>query len=555
MNHQKLKMNKKLTPLSIALLSLGGMAQAQLAGAPAPDAGAVIQQVRPALQAPTESKFQIEFNGDATREVAPGGPVAELKQLKIAGNRIYSEAEIVAALGSVTGKAYDLAGFRQISNQVSQFYRTRGYPFARAFIPPQDMKDGTLTIEVLEGTYASISTDAKDASLQAFLQPYLATLKPGEPIAAAPLERAVLIMNDIPGVKAVPVIRPGDQTGTGNLQVLVKEEKASSGEVSVDNLGSRYTGYNRLNLGYKTNRLFTLGDEFDFRGMATDEQMFFGRMAYSGALMANGLRGSVSLSRTQYELGKDFSALQAVGVANQYSLGLSYPLLRSQLANVNLSASWLRKELKDDFRSTGTVLEKSSQSVPLVLGFDRRDGFLSGGLFYGAATLTSGKMSNPNDFANTTGRFTKTNLDLVRLQFLTSQLSVFLKYSAQDANKNLDSSEDFFLGGSQGVRAYPQGEASGDKGYLGTAEVRYQWGAFAPYVFYDMGQVHAYSRPTDTLIQEKRKLSGSGLGVRYAQDGWQFGLAAAWRSTGGKPTSDRFEDPKPRLMLTAGKSF
>jgi hemolysin activation/secretion protein len=191
----------------------------------------------------------------------------------------------------------------------------------------------------------------------------------------------------------------------------------------------------------------------------------------------------------------------------------------------------------------------------LSLGFDHRDRLLGGGITYGELSYTSGSMRNANDFANTKGGFNKSNLDLSRQQALTSAMSVYVRYSVQHANKNLDSSEDMFLGGSSGVRAYPQGEASGDKGHLATLEARYQYGSFAPYVFYDHGKVETYARPTEQLISETRTLSGSGVGLRYVHSDWRMDVAAAWRKQGGIPTSDRFKDPKPRLLLTLGYRF
>lgn len=541
--------------LPLTLLSVNLVSHAQSSPPPVPDAGGMIQQLKPALQAPVATKFEIEFSGDATAVTPSGGPVAELKRIKFVDNSIFDEAHLLSILGDVLGKSYDLSGFRSISNQISQYYRTHGYPFARALIPAQDMTAGELTIQVMEGRYDSISASTKDPELASFAKDYLASLRSGDPIASKPLERVILLLNDVPGIKAVPVISPGDNLGTGHLKVLVQEEKQNAGDISYDNLGSRYTGYNRLNFGYRTHHALQLGDEIELRGMVTAENMLFGRLSYSMPLLSNGLRGTASYARTQYELGKDFAALNAVGVSDQYSMGMTYPVVRSQLVNLNLGASLQKRDMTDDFRSTGTKLSKSSTSVPIVASFNSRDQFLSGGLFYGAVTYTTGSLTNANDFANTAGHFSKTNLDVVRLQSLSSDWSLFLKYAAQYANKNLDSSEDLFLGGSNGVRAYPQGEASGDRGAISTFEIRYQAGHYAPYAFYDLGKVDVYARPTATLIAESRTLSGNGFGLRYTRDRWNVDLSAAWRITGGAPRSDLFKDPRPRLLVTVGHRF
>ena len=61
------------------------------------------------------------------------------------------------------------------------------------------------------------------------------------------------------------------------------------------------------------------------------------------------------------------------------------------------------------------------------------------------------------------------------------------------ANRNLDSSEKFYLGGINGVRAYPTSEGSGSEGYLFKVELY----KFLPYnfnasIFWDKGHVKQY---------------------------------------------------------------
>ena len=65
--------------------------------------------------------------------------------------------------------------------------------------------------------------------------------------------------------------------------------------------------------------------------------------------------------------------------------------------------------------------------------------------------------------AGTQGRLHKLNPSLVRLQSLTDRLSLYTQLQGQWADGNLDSSEKIRLDGAYGLRAYAQGEASGDQ--------------------------------------------------------------------------------------------
>lgn len=349
------------------------------------DAGAVTQQNRSGLNAPNESKFLLQFDGDVTKEVAPGGPKASLTKVELSGNEVFSDEVLQAVLGDVAGKSYDLAGFRNLANKLSQYYRTHGYPFARAYIPAQSLEGGVLTIGILEGLYGNVTVKSNER-VQSFMQEYLHNLKSGEPIESAKLERSILLINDIPGYKAVPAVSPGKKTGTGDLTVIVSETQKTTGDISFDNQGSRYTGYHRTQGGFKTGNVLQLGDEVDARFMYTGEKMMYGRFGYSTRMVpdnsppADRLKFNVAISRTQYVLGKEFAALNALGISDMVSAGISYPLVRSQQVNVYASMTAQRKELMDFYRSTDTKLQKSSTSLPLALNFDVRDSFGAGGL-------------------------------------------------------------------------------------------------------------------------------------------------------------------------------
>jgi hemolysin activation/secretion protein len=90
----------------------------------------------------------------------------------------------------------------------------------------------------------------------------------------------------------------------------------------------------------------------------------------------------------------------------------------------------------------------------------------------------------------THGRFTKLRYALSRQQALTPDLSLYALLSGQLASKNLDSAEKFYLGGANGVRAYPSNEGGGSEGTMLNLELR--WRAMNNLVvtgFYDWGSV------------------------------------------------------------------
>lgn len=542
-------------PLVAALAAVFPAAAQQV-----PDAGRVLQEtVTPAPTLPRPSPG-VAVEPPAPEPTAPGGPRVVLKGVRFEGNTVFGEAELSGALGEVAGQSYDLAGLRALAGRITGYYRAHGYPFARTFVPVQGLADGVLTLRIVEGRYGRVRAEGAMADEA---QGFLAGLRPGEVIEAASLERATLILADQPGVKIAPLIWPGQESGTGDLVVKVDRDRTFKGELGLDNHGNRYTGKTRVKANVQADSPFMLGDQILGKALYTDEGLWLGSVSYSLPLGTSGLRGSVGYAHTDYELGKDFKNLGAHGTAKVTNVGLAYPILRSQAANLSLAVSYQHKALEDRQDATNSRNGKSSDALPVVLQFDRRDG---SGIIYGALAYTAGRLkldaaleaADIASHANTRGHFDKWNLDLVRLQTTSvANLTLFGRLSTQWAGKNLDSSESFILGGASGVRAYPQGEGTGDEGYFVQLEARYRLGAAEPFFFYDAGRVKINADPGGMIppvTDNTRSLAGAGLGVRYNPGSFTLEAAAAWRTHGGAPRSDT-QDRSPRLWASATWRF
>ena len=558
----KKKIMKKLQPpqrtaiamaLGLALLHVAPVVQAQVP----PDAGRTLQQLQPPITAPRETQpLKLQAPLDLV-PIAPGGAVVKLRTVNFTGNSIFDEGTLRVALGDVTGKTFDLAALRSLAERITDFYRSKGYPFSRAILPQQDLAQGDLRIDIIEGRYGVAQAESRDEALAREATLFLADLRPGSVIASAPLERAALLLGDLPGIESATALRPGAQPGTGDLVVQVARGQRVHGDIGLDNAGSRYTGKNRIRANVDINSPFMLGDQVTVRALVSEEELWLGSLGYTLPLGASGLRGNVGYSHTSYVLAKEFASLQANGTAKVASAGLSYPILRSQQANLTLIATYQSKDLQDNRDSTQTYESKSSRSLPLALQFDHRDSY--DGMTYGSVSWTPGKLKLDGDLTaiddyRTRGSFHKFNLDVVRLQSLPFGLSLMAHLSAQQADKNLDSSEKLSLGGASGVRAYPSGEATGDEGGLAQMELRYDAGALAPYAFMDAGRIRVNTKPVKGS-DNRRSLSGSGLGLRYQQQDWSADLVLAWRTTGGRPLSENNSDPKPRVWLNLAYRF
>lgn len=545
----------RFTPRALALAVAACAASPLLAQTPAlPDAGQSLQPLRPQPELPrTDTPLRIQPG--AAPSAAPGGPQVRLEAIRLSGHTVFDDATLAALVADALGQSLDLAGLQALAARIGDHYRASGYPFARAYLPPQDLAGGVLRIEVLEGRYGRVQVVGADAGFAAQAQAFLEPLQPGAVIASAALERSTLLLTDLPGVSATPVMRPGSETGTGDLAVQLDVDRRAAVRVGIDNQGNRYSGRDRVHLDLGWRSLLRLGDELSLFALGSSESLWLGSVGYALPLGGDGWRANVGWARTRYRLGQEFAAADAHGTARVASLGVSQVPWRSQRGNLRLGATWQHKALQD---ARGTQRdEKTSDSVLLNAQLDARD---EHGVSVAQLGWTPGRLRLPEaqralDVNGTAGAFHKLQLDLLRQQALPLDAELFARFSSQWASRNLDSSERLTAGGSGGVRAHASGEGTGDRGWLLQLELRRRIGPAVPYVFYDAAAVRVNAEPQPGTERNRQRLAGGGFGVRASQDGWDGELSFAWRRGGTTLPADPNDRRQPRVGFSLARAF
>ena len=309
----------------------------------------------------------------------------------------------------------------------------------------------------------------------------MAALRAGAPIHVPTVERALLLLTDVPGIKVRSTLRPGAAAGTADLQVFVEEDRMPQLSLALDNYGSRYTGQFRTSFGLQLNDMFGAGDQFSFSGVHGFSGLTSGRVGYDFPIGDDGLRMKLSYADLHYHLGGSFDALNIEGDSQIFGGVLQYPLIRSRDTNLMLFAGAESKRLFEKVGAVGSAASKEVNSAHVGLTSSLRDELGGGGVSTASAIFTGGHLQRNSDAdaaidgltARSAGEFSKFNWQLGRLQRLAPKWSVAAGLSGQFASRNLDSSEKFYLGGPSSVRAYQIGEAAGDEGMLGNLELRY----------------------------------------------------------------------------------
>lgn len=533
-----------------ALCSLGLIFFAYVShAAESPDGGAIRKQIEEAYKAELPQRSLA-----APAKPKPAGPVSDvtvvISKFQFEGNTLIGDEELAQSVAGFVRRELKYPELEQAVTAAAGAYRKKNR-IAHAYLPPQEIKDGVVLIQIVEGVFGSARIEGAEPrrirSKRALAMIEASQIR-GTPIDSARLDRAVLLVDDLPGVSAAGTLAAGEKPKETDLILKLLDEPLLSGSVRVDNGGARTTGYGRFIGTVNANSFLTAGERVSGMTLASDGTIY-GRLAVKFPAGNDGWQWGANGSYLVYQIvAGEFENDDAEGTSSSFGLEVNYPWIRSRQKNLFLGASYDRKYFYNEINRAASSRYTIDSSALIASGnlFDTWGGGGSNvanlSAVYGFANLDDSP-NEATDLATTNvhGGFFVMRFLLSREQLLNDRMSVYLAYSGQVAAHNLDSSEKFYLGGMNGVRAYPANEGGGATAQLLTVEWRMR-GPFelriAP--FYDFGQV-IINRDNDFPTGElpnRYELEGAGLSLERS---FLCGLTVkgAWaRRVGHNPNPD-----------------
>ena len=527
-------------------------------------AGGQLQQIPPT---PLIEKTSPDLGFDRKTPVvvpASGGPKTFVRSLRVTGATLFPEADLIAASGFTPNSELDLSGLKVLASRITDYYTSRGYFVANAYLPEQDVQSGAVTIAVVEGRFGAIGLKNTSRLSDRVANGMLSGLDVGDPVAVAPLERRLLMLSDLPGVRVSSTLSPGTAVGTSDLLVDITPGQTITGSVEADNAGNRYTGAYRVGGVVNWNNPTGSGDVLSLRALTSFSGLAYGRASYQAPIGPVTL--GVAFAHLDYSLGKEFDSLDGSGNADVASVYASYPVIRSRDNNLYLTVGGDLKWFEDKIGVVDTVSYRRAQVVNIGLTGDQHDTLLGGGWTAYSLSYSIGNLDIRGAYersvdaltARTDGGYGKVQFSVARLQTIAGPLSLFASVRGQIAFDNLDISEKMELGGAYAVRAYPEGEAYGDQGYVATAEARLALpqivpGALQLFGFVDIGEVDYVKHPyVDGSNHAKRSAYGAGLS-------WAGPYGIAARATYARKLGDEDATSAPdksgRAWVQLSKTF
>lgn len=498
--------------------------------------------------------------------------VVLVQNFRVTGATKFPADELLALLHDWLGRELSLGQLRQAAARITEYYRAHGYLVSRAYLPAQQINDGSVEIGVLEGKVGKILLNNTSWVSDERIRGFLESVDTNDPLSESELDFKLRLINELPGVgSAVAALQPGDSVGLSDINVVTQPSPFITGSVNADSNGSRYTGIYNLGVTTTLHSPLHLGDELMVMAQHSDtiENRTNG-WGYKVPVGSRGLTLAVGGTNGHYRIGQEFAHIQANGEMDLRTIGGTYPLVRTAAVKLDTRFSAEHKTLRDRMEAFSIVSNTLVQSRKL--GLSGQIAATSGAFYTFNATYTSGDLdlqtadNRDTDAlsARTQGRFDKLNYSLSASLALTNSWASYFELNGQLASKNLNSAEKFSLGGASGVRAYPVGEASGDEGYVAKAELRYalplaNWfpefpGQMRLAGFVDHGAIKINHNPFSQL-ENTRGVSALGVGLNWDTPGdFLIQASVARRLGSGTPTSDP-ESGMVRAWLQGVKYF
>jgi hemolysin activation/secretion protein len=477
---------------------------------------------------PAEAPLQ-DTSTEPPPEAQDATATVRLERVRFEGALLLSEAELQNAVVPWTHRDVTMADLRAMMVAVEHRYQQRGYLAVSVVVPVQEMRDDELALLVTVGRYQQPSVTSHTARAQPFLHELVLRATCGQacdgqvPIESAQVDRALYLINDLPGISARGTLKAGSLPGTSLLDVNVAPIKKLAGYIDLNNHGNLFTGREVLGAGAQLNSSLLTGDQFSLNAVSSLEALGHATglqqvsSSYSLPVGAFGTRLGGGYSHLEYRLNQQFEKLDAHGKADNANAWISHPLWLSPRGRVDVRLTHeqsgyadeqLRFERKRDVNTTTLDVSGNLYGDRQIVGWRLSSAF--GSLTY----------HNPFDqflddaTRRSAGHFTRHRFDAFGLKGLGHNWELYGALRGQLTNRNLDSSQGFVMGGPNAVRAFDSNTSSVDEGWQASLELRYPYQAFgmqwSAAGFYDAAQGrvnrHAWGVGNDARV----RLSGAG---------------------------------------------
>lgn len=448
--------------------------------------------------------------------VKSGGPHFVLQHIVFTPSRFLTKAELNKLAAGYLHRSITLADLYALVTKINALYAKRELITDRAFLPPQHITHGQVTIQLVEGRVGRIELHGQPYTRRAFLLARLPVHR-GQVLDAPALKDALEYFNRTNSLGLRAQLRPGESFGLSDVLLNVLEPPRYQLNVLANNEGAASTGRGQLGLYGVFNGPLRRGDSLSLYYMRSRGAYNYD-VQYSVPLDTHGLKLSLSASHDNIHIiAGPYEALEIRGSGDQQGVTLSQALLVNRRWRLGIAASF---EGTRSHTTIGGLNLSDTRTLQPALGLSavytpRHQRW--------KATVTFSRPTVRKTSGQTVHYWLYNATVNGRIALPFKGWAVGVQSTGQYSTvKSLTSSQLYQLGGPGTVLGYPSGAVAGVSGYFTELAVhrRLPHGLDGK-LFYGRGSVHTWQQPIETL-------ESVGIGIAGSLPGYGHLGRSAW---------------------------
>jgi len=480
-------------------------------------------------------------------------PTFDIFEFVVVGNSVLAVEDIERAVYPFLGEKRVIADVEAARSALERVYHERGYGSSGVDIPEQRVAGGVVTLKVVEARIVRTRVTGASYFSQGYILEKVGAGAAGEVPHFPTLQAQLGAVNRTADRRVTPLLRPGKEPGTTELDLAVEDHLPLHGSVELSNRASPNTSQTRLAASLRYDNLFQRDHSLALQAQASPERTGEVKVFSATYTAPMGEIGQDSLlasyTRSNSNVAAGIGGTNVLGKGQIWGLrrGFTLGLKEREYHVLTLSADYKDYDETVDFgegQGFNTPITYLPLGVSLLSLVDDDQGRWQIG-----ASLSlglNGIVNRQSEFASKRfdGRadYALLKLDLGREQKLPwNGLSLKVDLGVQIAGQPLISNEQFVVGGVDSVRGYLESAAAGDQGVRASIELRSAELAAADsgwlrslraHLFVDGAAtwLHDPLKNADGSLQDHRAgLLGTGFGLRLAaRPAGSLALDFAW---------------------------
>lgn len=184
--------------------------------------------------------------------------------IQVTGNTAFPDTEIDAITKPYVNRTLATEDLERLRLALTLLYINNGYITSGAVIPDQDVNDGVIHIQIIEGALSRIDVEGTNWFRRGYLSDRVA-LGAGPPLKIEPLQGRLQMLQQDPRLERINAeLRPGDQRGESVLQLKVKEASPWKAWFDFNNYQTPAVGAERGLMTLAHQNVTGHGDPFSF---------------------------------------------------------------------------------------------------------------------------------------------------------------------------------------------------------------------------------------------------------------------------------------------------